>query len=116
MARARVKAEGVEVELVTADLLSYVPLQPFDLVFDSGCLHSLVGGDLRAYKRQLLSWLAPKGDFVLEHWGKRHALDWRPIGPRRRSERAIQALFAPELTLQRSDVSDFETPLPFGPI
>jgi SAM-dependent methyltransferase len=116
MARARAQAQGVELELVTGDLFSYAPPQPFDLVFDSGCLHSLVGGDVRAYKEQLLRWLAPEGDFVLEHWGKRHVLDWRPIGPRRRSERTIRKLFAPELSLRRSDVTDFETPLPFGPV
>jgi cyclopropane fatty-acyl-phospholipid synthase-like methyltransferase len=116
MARARADAQGVELTLISGDLFAYAPAEPFDLVFDSGCLHSLVGGDARAYKHKLLSWLAPEGDYVLEHWGKKSALDWRPIGPRRRSERTIRQLFAPELTLRRSDVSDFETPLPFGPI
>jgi SAM-dependent methyltransferase len=116
MARTRARAQGVELELLATDLFSYAPPEPFDLVFDSGCLHSLVGGDVDKYKRQLLRWLAPGGDFVLEHWGKRHLLDWRPIGPRRRSERTIRALFAPELELRRSEVNDFEAALPFGPI
>jgi SAM-dependent methyltransferase len=116
MARARADAQGVQLELVTGDLFTYAPTQPFDLVFDSGCLHSLVGGGVRAYKRQLLRWLAPGADYVLEHWGKRHAFDWHPIGPRRRSERRIQKWFAPELSLRRADVSDFEVPRPFGPV
>jgi cyclopropane fatty-acyl-phospholipid synthase-like methyltransferase len=116
MARARARAQGVQVDFLTSDLFSFTPAERFDLVFDSGCLHSLVGGDVRAYKRKLLSWLAPGGDYVLEHWGKRHPLDIRPVGPRRRSERAICALFSPELTLRRSDVNDFEVPFPFGPV
>lgn len=116
MARARAAAHGVKLTLVTGDLFAYAPAQPFDLVFDSGCLHSLVGGDVRAYKRQLLGWLSAGGDYVLEHWGKRHAFDWHPIGPRRRSERTIERWFAPELALRRADPSDFEVPRPFGPV
>jgi hypothetical protein len=54
---------------------------PFDLILDSGCLHSLVGGTVASYKQRVLDWLAPGGDYLLEHWGKRHALDWRPVGP-----------------------------------
>jgi hypothetical protein len=105
----------VEVELIRADLFGYRPDRPFQLVYDSGCLHSLVGGDVPGYKRELLRWLAPGGAYVLGHWGKRHALDWRPIGPRRRAEAAIQHIFAPELELLDTDVQDAEVPLPFGP-
>jgi SAM-dependent methyltransferase len=113
--RARASNRLPSLELMVADLFTYQPDRPFDLVLDSGCLHSLVGGDLASYRRQLLRWLAPGGHYVLEHWGKRHALDWRPIGPRRRSPAAIQRLFAPELTLVESDVTDFAAPFPFGP-
>ena len=116
MARATAVKQGVEVELVCGDLFTFAPAAPFDLVLDSGCLHALVGGDLDLYKAQLLRLLAPGGTFVLGHWGKRHAFDWRPIGPRRRTEAEIQALFAPELTLRDKDVADFAAPLPFGPM
>jgi SAM-dependent methyltransferase len=115
MAKASAERKGVTAEFVCTDLFAYQPERSFDVVYDSGCLHSLIGGDLAAYKRQVLRWLAPDGDYVLEHWGKRHALDWRPIGPRRRSEAAVQRLFAPELTLVRSEADDFAVPLPFGP-
>jgi hypothetical protein len=37
------------------------------------------------------------------------------VEPRRRSEATVQRLFAPELTLVRSEVDDFAAPLPFGP-
>lgn len=116
MARARADKHGVNPQFIAGDLFAYAPDQHFDLVHDSGCLHSLVGGSLNDYKRQLLRWLAIGGDYVLGHWGKRHRFDWRPIGPRRRSAETIKNLFAPELEVREIDVVDFETPLPFGPV
>ena len=116
MARETARKKGVQPEFVQGNIFAYVPERPFDLVFDSGCLHSLVGGGVDAYRDQLLKWLAPGGDYVLGHWGKRHAFDWRPIGPRRRSEETLTKLFAPELELVEKEVTDFETPLPFGPV
>ena len=115
MARSHAEKAGAEIELVTGDLFAFTPSERFDLVYDSGCMHSLVGGDVDAYKRRLLAWLHRGGDFVLEHWGKRHALDWRPIGPRRRSQATIERIFAPEFQLRESEVTDFAAPLPFGP-
>lgn len=115
MAQSLAGKKSVRAEFFTVDLFDYISEQPFDLVFDSGCLHSLVGGNLASYKRQLLLWLAPDGEYVLEHWGKRHALDWRPIGPRRRSQPTIERIFAPELNLAETEVTDFAAPLPFGP-
>lgn len=115
MAESRARERSVQVELVTGDLFAYEPGPVFDLVFDSGCLHALVGGDVTRYKRKLLGWLKPGADYVLGHWGKRHVLDWRPIGPRRRTQAAIERLFAPELRLVDQEVRDFAAPLPFGP-
>jgi len=115
MAEQRAGEHRVNVSFVAADLLEWTSAAPFDLVFDSACLHALVGGSVAAYKKQLLSWLAPGGDYVLLHWGKRHAFDWRPIGPRRRSQKEIVSIFSPELELLRTDVSDFDAPMPFGP-
>jgi 2-polyprenyl-3-methyl-5-hydroxy-6-metoxy-1,4-benzoquinol methylase len=81
MAEKRAADQGVDVAFVSGDLFAFAPDSPFDVVFDSGCLHSLVGGSVTAYRDQLLRWLAPGGDFVLEHWDRRHRLDWRPVGP-----------------------------------
>jgi SAM-dependent methyltransferase len=116
MGQERAAREGVQVNWVQGDLFTWDPPQQFDFVLDSGCLHSLVGGNLRRYKERLLTWLAPAGDYVLGHWGKKHALDWLPIGPRRRSRAKIERLFAPEL----KEVDYLETlmtgvPMPFGP-
>jgi SAM-dependent methyltransferase len=115
MAAARARQHGVSLELHATDLLDYTPTAQFDVVFDSGCLHALVGGSVAAYKQQLLRWLKPGGDYVLGHWGKRHALDWRPIGPRRRSESTIAHVFEPELALRETEVTQFGAPFPFGP-
>lgn len=116
MARATAAARGVSVDLACADLFTFAPAEPFDLVLDSGCLHALVGGDVDAYRAQLRRWLAPGGSFVLGHWGKRHALDWRPIGPTRRSDAAIERMFERDFVLRDKDVADFAAPLPFGPV
>ena len=53
---------------------------------------------------------------MLGHWGKRHQLDWRPIGPRRRSRRALVELFAPEL-VEHAHHEELmrDVPMPFGP-
>jgi hypothetical protein len=59
-------------------------------------------------------WLEPRGTFVLEHWGTRHLLEWRPGRPRRRSSAAIQRLFSPELRLDDAEAADFLAPLPTG--
>lgn len=115
MAETLAAKNGVKASFVRADLFAYAPDSTFDLVYDSGCLHSLVGGDVASYKQKLLSWLAPGGQYVLEHWGKRHALDWRPIGPRRRSQTAIESVFKPEMFLLETEATDFPAPLPFGP-
>jgi SAM-dependent methyltransferase len=115
MARERAREKNVDADFVAGDLFAFVPERPFDLVFDSGCLHALVGGNVAKYKQKLLDWLRPGGDYVLGHWGKRHAFDWRPIGPRRRSRETITQLFAPELKLLDLEITDFDTPLPFGP-
>jgi SAM-dependent methyltransferase len=115
MAQSLADKRGVKIDFLTVDMFMYGSDRPFDLVFDSGCLHSLVGGDTHSYKRQLLRWLTLDGDYVLEHWGKKHALDWRPIGPRRRSQASIERIFAPELNVAETEITDFAAPLPFGP-
>jgi SAM-dependent methyltransferase len=116
MAKARSEAEGVQVNLVNADLLTWTASGQFDLIVDSGCLHSLIGGDVRRYKEQLVRWLAPGGDYVLGHFGKRHALDWRPVGPTRRTREQLVRLLAPELKVVKHEQSEMAAPLPIGPI
>src|SRR5262245_36300786 len=116
MSKERAAAEGAKVDFVRADLLSWEGAGPYDVIVDSGCLHSLIGGDVRRYRAQLLRWLAPGGDYVLGHFGRRHALDWRPVGPTRRTREQLVGLFAPELTVVRHQQSEMAVPLPIGPV
>jgi SAM-dependent methyltransferase len=97
MARERSEREQVRVDWVHADLLGWKSPHRFDLILDSGCLHSLIGGDRRRYKAQLLDWLESGSDYVLGHFGKRGLLDWRPVGPARRTRQDLVDFFAPEL-------------------
>ena len=114
LARERAKAAGVTVEFLQADVIDYAPSNGFDLVLDSGCLHHVPAARIAAYRACLDRWLLPGGDFVLVHFGKRHALDWRPIGPRRLSRDSILKRFAP-LQLEAYEETVFAMPPPMGP-
>ena len=116
MSNERAVAEGVQVNWINADLLSWNAPSQFDVIVDSGCLHSLIGGDVSRYKEQLLRWLAPGSDYVLGHFGKRHALDWRPVGPTRRTRDQLVQLFTPPLEVVKHQQSEMTVPLPIGPI
>jgi SAM-dependent methyltransferase len=99
MLRRGAGESGLEVNAVQADILTWSDDQPFDVILDVGCLHSLAA-DLRpTYRQQLLRWLAPGGDFILIHCGRRGWWDGWPVGPSRVSRNDVIALFAPELEL-----------------
>jgi 2-polyprenyl-3-methyl-5-hydroxy-6-metoxy-1,4-benzoquinol methylase len=116
MAKERAESENVEVTWVLADLLRWDSDRQFDLVLDSGCLHTIRSIHMPAYKRNLLEWLAPNGDFILAHWGKRHRFDWRPVGPRRRTKAQLLRLFSPEL-VEKACTEEVLSgiPFPIGP-
>jgi SAM-dependent methyltransferase len=116
MAKARSDNENVKVTWVLADLLEWDSGQQFDLILDSGCLHTIRAAHMPRYKRKLLEWLASDGDFILAHWGKRHRLDWRPVGPRRRRGDDLAQFFSPELA-EKARTQEVITgiPLPIGP-
>ena len=114
MGRDRAAKENVNVNFVEADLFSWKAPKPFDIVLDSGCLHTI--GDTKRYKHQLLSWTIPGSDFILGHFGRRNFFDWRPVGPRRRSRKDLEKLFAPEFELLKYEDSIQENvPMPVGP-
>jgi hypothetical protein len=116
MSKARAEREKVSVAWVNADLLAWKSPHRFDLVLDSGCLHSLIGGDRRRYKAQLLEWLEPGGDYVLGHFGKRGFFDWRPVGPARKTRQEIVDLFSPDLREHKyAQVLLTGIALPIGP-
>jgi SAM-dependent methyltransferase len=100
MAKERGQVEKVKVNWIATDLLEWKSTERFDLILDSGTLHTITAEKMSRYKEQLLSWLADDGDFILAHWGRRHLLDWRPVGPRRRTRLEILQFLGPELREQ----------------
>ncbi len=114
MARALAGKENVSVRWLQADLLNWQTTEQFDIILDSGCLHTIA--DKEKFKQQVVQWLAPNGDFILGHFGRRNFFDWRPVGPIRRSKETLARLFAPELTLKKYDARVQEgVPMPIGP-
>ncbi|NNF00404.1 MAG: class I SAM-dependent methyltransferase, partial [Pyrinomonadaceae bacterium] len=116
MAKNRAADEGVEIEFVEADLLKWKAEEPFDLIHDSGTLHSIPKASMPFYKRQLLGWSDTGTDVVLAHWGKKGPFDWRPIGPHRRKRENLVKFFGPEFEEKDYSSELMENiPLPFGP-
>jgi SAM-dependent methyltransferase len=99
MLQKRVADSDLAIEAVQADVGQWTSDEQFDVVLDIGCLHTPGTIDLGAYKTQLLNWLAPGGDFILLHFGRRGWWDWWPIGPNRVYAEVLSRLFAPELEL-----------------
>jgi len=115
-AQQRARNENLQVTWVLANLLEWNSAQRFDLILDSACLQTLRSGSLEQYKRQLLSWAAPLADYILAHWGRRHLLDWRPIGPRRRTRQQLVRFLSPEFREQAYEQEVITgIPLPIGP-
>lgn len=96
------------------DVLEWKTSEKFDIILDSGCLHTI--SEKRKFKDRITAWLSPDGDFILGHFGRRNFFDWRPMGPIRRSKESLQELFAPELTLKKYEARVQEgVPMPIGP-
>jgi SAM-dependent methyltransferase len=115
MAREGAGDAELQIDFRQADVLSWDGTEPFDIVLDSGCLHGFGDADRNRYKAHLLDWLAPGADYVLVHFEKRHALDWRPMGPRRFPAEQTIALFQPELEVIEHQSLLRKVPLPVGP-
>ncbi len=113
MAKARAVTAGVNIAFQQADVCEYQPQESFDLILDSGCLHSL--GDKEKYRQNLLSWLRPGGQFVLVHFNKRHFFDWRPMGPSRWKQEQVEKFLGSEFQLQNYHEEIGKVPLPIGP-
>jgi SAM-dependent methyltransferase len=114
LARELAKENDVQVNWMQADLLNWNPQVKFDILLDSGCLHTI--SKKNKFKSKIINWLAPGGDFILGHFGRRDFFDWRPVGPIRRSKNELEKLFAPELRLIDYDTHvQQNVPMPVGP-
>jgi SAM-dependent methyltransferase len=99
MLQTRLAGRDLAIDAIQADVGQWNAGKSFDVVLDIGCLHTPGTIELSAYKTQLLNWLAPGGDLILLHFGRRGWWDWWPIGPNRVYADALHQLFAPELDL-----------------
>lgn len=115
MARQRVEAAKANADVGCGSVLDFEPGETFDLILDRGCLHTLPPSTRSRYRDQLLRWLKPGGNYVLVHLGRRHLLDWRPVGPRRRSREEVLALFGSALEEIEFRSVIAPLPLPIGP-
>ena len=101
MADERARLAGLDITVaqgdVTTDATRLAHPGLFDVILDVGCLHGLPDALRPGYKRQILSWLAPDGDYILLHFGRRGWWDRWPIGPRRISRQSLLGYFGPEL-------------------
>ncbi|NND36569.1 MAG: class I SAM-dependent methyltransferase [Gammaproteobacteria bacterium] len=104
--RAGAQDTGHDITAVQADVRTWTAEQPFDVVLDVGCLHSLSAADRKTYRQQLLRWLAPGGDYILVHLGRRAWWDAWPVGPNRIYKSQLVELFAPELELHESEAEE----------
>jgi len=115
LTRERAARAGMKLDVVESDVLAWSPAGTVDVIFDSGCLHSLPPRFRADYAERISSWLRPGGDYVLVHFGRRHFFDWRPIGPRRRTRAEILGLFGGGFEERGFESEIRETPLPVGP-
>lgn len=115
-ARSLAASNGFDIKFVQSDILQWQSDEIFDVIVDLGCLHHIGSHGRATYRRRLLTWLAPNGDYLLSHFIKSHRLDWRPFGPRRRTTQQIRHFFAPDL-IEQEGVEETITgvDLPVGP-
>lgn len=59
--KQRLQTAGLLAEIVQADVLSYMPQQPFDAVYEQTCLCALTPDTWIDYSQQLVRWIRPGG-------------------------------------------------------
>lgn len=62
--RARLADEGLEADVVQADLLEWQPDEPFDAIYEQTCLCALDPLHHAAYELRLATWLKPGGSLL----------------------------------------------------
>jgi len=97
-ARMRARECGVGIEFIGGDIIQHEFKEKYDLIFDSGCLHSFDEQSRIKYKRKILSLLSDQSNYVLIHSAKANLFDLG-FGPRPRAKEQIIEFFMPELKL-----------------
>lgn len=92
-AATRDGAAGDDIRFLCADVLRYQADQPYDLILDYGCFHSMAPRDRAAYARRVEALAAPGSRFVLMAFSPRWLVDWRFMGPYHVPEASIRRCF-----------------------
>ena len=115
MARNRARDANVTVDFQHADVCDYHSDESFDLVLDSGCMHSLSDKERLVYRQKLLSWLRPGGQLVLVHFNKCNSFNWRPMGPRRWTSERVERFLGAEFRSRNYYEEKAKIAFPIGP-
>lgn len=59
--KALLKERGLQGEVIQADVLTYIPNQPFDAIYEQTCLCAIYPDYWIKYSQQIHDWLIPKG-------------------------------------------------------
>jgi SAM-dependent methyltransferase len=111
MLKQRAADANLNIDVFQADIGQWKSPTQFDVMLDVGCLHTPGTIDPALYKQQLLKWLAPGGDFVLLHFGRRGWWDQWPVGPGRVYRETVVSWFEPQLELVEY-VPEYRTGIP----
>ena len=115
MARNRANDANVTIDFQRADVCKYQSKETFDLILDSGCMHSLSDKERTVYRSNLLSWLRPGGQLILVHFNKLHFFDWRPMGPKRWPSERVKSFLGTEFRTQDYHEEVAKVAFPIGP-
>jgi len=108
-ARERAKGSHVNVDFVQSDITEFENPEDFDLILDSGCLHTFDDRKRVKYKERLLSLMSKRSNYVLLHFSKPNLFDLG-LGPRGKSKDEVERFFEPELKLVDFLPRNGETP------
>jgi cyclopropane fatty-acyl-phospholipid synthase-like methyltransferase len=68
LTQERAEKAGVNVELIEADVEGWRENRSFDLIIDTGLMHTIHLEKIDAYRSVVMQNLKSGGDFVLSHW------------------------------------------------
>ncbi|MCA9522786.1 MAG: methyltransferase domain-containing protein [Myxococcales bacterium] len=99
-ARANAAAAGVTCRFERVDVSKRSSRQPYSLIIDRGCLHSLSPTAMRRYAENVKGWLAPGGHFQVSCFVWETPLEWLTpsMTPKMPAAKVIE-LFVGELEL-----------------
>ncbi len=104
-ARAKLRKAGFQAQVIQGNVASEIPLdEKFNLILDIGCYHSVIGEDRTIYQKNIETWLADGGTFLMYAHLSKSPDDQHGIG-----QQDLHA-FSKFLSLQWQRTNDEERP------